>query len=283
MRTDTTLLFPTCALMLAGLAACAKSENPPGQGQVEAAGPRTVHVTATDFAFQLPDTLASGLTSFHLMNNGQEPHHLVVIRLGEGLTLADLGKLEQGGEIPAGMAFLGGPNVAVPAGSAEAVVDLKPGHYALICLIPGTDLKPHLGKGMAKELTVVQGETAPQAPAHDVTLKLTDYAFEVSTPLTAGRHVIRIENAGPQLHEVVLVKLEPGKTLQEMGKWVEKLQGPPPGTFLSGGAAPMSSGEANVVTVDLTPGEYGFLCFVPDSKDGKPHVMHGMLKQFTVM
>jgi hypothetical protein len=36
------------------------------------------------------------------------------------------------------------------------------------------------------------------------------------------------------------------------------------------------------VTLTLTAGEYGLLCFIPDAKDGKPHFVHGMIKQFVV-
>jgi hypothetical protein len=35
-------------------------------------------------------------------------------------------------------------------------------------------------------------------------------------------------------------------------------------------------------TVELTPGNYALLCFLSDSKDGKPHLMHGMAKPVTV-
>ena len=35
-------------------------------------------------------------------------------------------------------------------------------------------------------------------------------------------------------------------------------------------------------TADLTPGNYALLCFVPDAKDGKPHLEHGMVKQFKI-
>ena len=35
-------------------------------------------------------------------------------------------------------------------------------------------------------------------------------------------------------------------------------------------------------TVDLEPGEYALICFIPDDKDGKPHVAHGMISQITV-
>jgi hypothetical protein len=38
----------------------------------------------------------------------------------------------------------------------------------------------------------------------------------------------------------------------------------------------------NTIEVNLEPGEYGLICFVPDAKDGKPHIAHGMVTQFTV-
>src|SRR5262249_45465843 len=75
---------------------------------------------------------------------------------------------------------------------------------------------------------------------------------------------------------------EPGKTVEQFVQWTEKMQGPPPGSFLAG-VAPMSAGEASFITLDLSPGEYGLICFFPDSKDMKPHFMHGMMKQGTVM
>ena len=38
----------------------------------------------------------------------------------------------------------------------------------------------------------------------------------------------------------------------------------------------------NYATIDFAPGEYGMICFFPDAKDGKPHFMHGMIRQFSV-
>jgi uncharacterized cupredoxin-like copper-binding protein len=40
--------------------------------------------------------------------------------------------------------------------------------------------------------------------------------------------------------------------------------------------------QENWLTVDLEPGEYALYCFLPDAKDGKEHLQHGMLKQITV-
>ena len=275
MRTQSIrYLFPILAM-----AACAKKEQPAEQA-VQAAAPPTVHLIATDYAFQAPDTLAAGLTTFHLMNEGKEPHHVTVLQLAEGQSAADLQKMS--GPPPANAVFLGGPNPAMPGGSAEATVNLKPGRYALFCVIPSPDGQAHLMKGMVRELTVTAGTAAVAEPVADVTLKLADYSFETSTPLTAGHHVIRVEDVGPQPHELVLVKLDSAKTVQQVVQWTEKMQGPPPGTFL-GGVSMLSMGEVAFIPVDLTPGEYGLICFYSDAKDGKPHFMHGMMKQITVM
>jgi hypothetical protein len=57
--------------------------------------------------------------------------------------------------------------------------------------------------------------------------------------------------------------------------------GPPPGT-IHGGLSGIMPGSHSFIEVDLPPGEYGLLCFLPDAKDGKPHFEHGMTKQTTV-
>ncbi|MGQ0704509.1 MAG: hypothetical protein ACT4PM_15460 [Gemmatimonadales bacterium] len=255
-------------------------------GKEEAAEPAvipSVMVTATDYAFQMPDTLTAGVTTFRLVNQGQELHHLVLIRLTEGQTLADMQRMNPTGPMPEGMVLKGGPNAAAPGGAIEATLELQPGKYAAICAIPSPDGQLHLMKGMARELTVVpaEGGTQAAAPTPDVTIKLADYAFELSRPLASGRQVIRIENTGREWHELVFVKLEPGKKVEEFATWAEKPAGPPPGSPIDG-VAPMAPGEWNTVTVDLAPGDYGFICFLPDTQQGKPHLMLGMVQQFTV-
>jgi len=120
-------------------------------------------------------------------------------------------------------------------------------------------------------------------PAASDTVRLVDYAFEQSRPLPAGHHTILIDNAGPQPHEIVLLKLAPGKSVEDFGTWATTggMQGPPP-AMPAGGLAVIDSGGNAVLEADLSPGEYGLICFMPDTKDGKPHFMHGMMKQIKV-
>ena len=80
---------------------------------------------------------------------------------------------------------------------------------------------------------------------------------------------------------MAIVKLDSGKEPMDFAKWGEKMVGKPPGTLHGGVSGIMPGGKA-FVEVDLAPGEYGLICFVPDSKDGKGHYHHGMAKKVTV-
>jgi hypothetical protein len=235
---------------------------------------------AQEFSFDAPDTVPAGFTRVSVMNHGSEPHHAVLVRLDSGHVAGEFLDALAKNRIPAWAVFLGGPNAST-TGMAEVIVDLTPGDYVTLCLIPSPDGTPHFAKGMVRTLTVVEGQSVTAAPESDLTITLSDYAFTASTPLTPGRHVIRVENTASQPHELVIVRLEPGKSLKEFATWAEKPQGPAPGQLV-GGTTPQSTGIVNYLVADFEPGEYGFLCFVPDAKDGKLHIAHGMLHQFTI-
>ena len=247
------------------------------------ASPHVVNVVTREYQFEMPDTVPSGPTLFHLTNEGTQLHHVTLIKLEQGKSLHDFTSLPPG-PFPAWAVFMGGPNVPTPNGGQDQdIVDLSPGHYAVICLVPGPDGKPHMMNGMIKALTVTKASEAAKMPENDLTLTLTNYKFTLSKPLTAGKHMIRVVNKGGQPHEAVIFKLENGKTGQDIFKWVGGgLQGPPPAMPV-GGISPESPGKNNLVPVDLTAGNYALICFVPDAKDGQPHAAHGMIYDFKVI
>jgi hypothetical protein len=251
--------------------------------QAPAAAPNLVTVTASDFAFASPATIPAGLTTVRLVNQGREMHHAQLVQLDEGHTVDDLMKAaSEHGPIPAWARFVGGPNVPAPNGFTEATMQLQAGTYALVCFIPSADGVPHLMKGMVKPLTVVPAEQpSAAAPVADVRLTLRDYAYDITPEITAGRHVIHVENTAAQPHEVVVMRLAPGKSPADLLAWLQTQDGPPPAMPM-GGTSFLSTGEVNQITADFAPGEYALLCFVPDAGDGKPHVAHGMVRQITV-
>lgn len=252
------------------------------------AKPRVVPVVASDYAFQAPDTVQAGLVTLQLSNVGQEPHHLVLVRLAPGRTFSEFVRSTTAahGEPPRWAEPVGGPNAILPGGSANATLNLAPGNYALLCMIPSPDGKTRAMKGMQQQLTVVPAARpsteSTALPAADVQMTLRDYGFTLSKPLAAGRQVVRVRNASMQPHEVLLVRLAPGKTAADFATWAMKMSGPPPAAPV-GGVSPLAPGYVNDIALDLTPGEYGLVCFVPDAKDGKPHFVHGMKQNIRVM
>jgi hypothetical protein len=179
---------------------------------------------------------------------------------------------------------LGGPGVADPHGKSNATQYLEAGSYAWICLVnPPPDRLPHVMKGMAHPFVVrANGATAASrtAPESGVVIRLVDYGFRMSAPLTAGRHMIRVENMGAEPHEVSLVKLVPGKTMEDLDAWLKNLEGPPPASSVGGVSSLAANAEAHF-EVDLMPGDYVLFCLVTAS-DGRPHTAHGMIQHLRI-
>jgi uncharacterized cupredoxin-like copper-binding protein len=281
--------FLASAAAVALLGACSQGDADQTATTDSAAGehaghamPNVVTVVANDFTFEAPTQIPAGLTRFVLKGQGKEIHHATIAKLEEGKTVADLqAAFKTPGPPPSWVTFVGGPNVPDPGAEANATVDLAPGNYALICFVDTPDKVPHFAKGMVHGFTVTPSTVNAMAPTADADLALVDYAFNFDKPLTAGRHTIKVTNPAAQDHEIQLIQLAPGKTLADMQQWIQKMAGPPPGKAV-GGIASMKPGTTNYFDVALTPGEYVAICFVPDSKDGKPHFEHGMARQFTV-
>lgn len=254
----------------------------PSRGTFDAATHVAV-VHARDFAFEAPDSITAGWTSFHLVNDGPALHHIQLVRLDSGKTAADLGAaLKNPGPPPRWAVFVGGPNAPNPGSESDATLNLSAGQYVLICLVDIPDGVPHFAKGMIHPLTVTAASGPALAePVADLTIGLADYSFAVGTTLKAGAHTIKVVNGGPQPHEVEIVQFTAGKTLADLNAWMAKQQGPPPINAI-GGTSVLMPGMSAYVSANLTPGKYAMLCFVRDAKDGKRHVEHGMVKDFTV-
>jgi hypothetical protein len=243
----------------------------------------TVVVTATDYAFDAPDTIAAGPVTFRLRQRGEDFHELSVVRLGPGVTMADIVRDVAAKRQTKGIVQLGGVAAVAPHGDGSVTLELTPGHYVIMCGVPDKSGVPHAAKGMLRAMTVVDpaAGAAPAVLAHaDVTISMTDYHFAFSAPLAAGSHVIRVRNAGTQPHMLLLMRLQPGKTAQDVVTWVKTRQGPPPAIAL-GGIAEMDTGHEALAPFDLTPGHYAVMCF-SDAPDGKSHVDHGMAQEVTI-
>src|SRR5712691_10862087 len=149
---------------------------------------------AQDYSFNGPATIEGGLVTLQLRNTGKEPHHLQLLKFNTGVTMDQLTAAIATGDETAIfklVSFPGGVGVVDPNGNA------------------------HLAKGMVKPLTVT-APTASAAPSVQAgqTVTMKDFAYDGPTSLSPGRTVIRIDNTGPQVHEMNVLKLAPGKQVQ---------------------------------------------------------------------
>ena len=239
-----------------------------------------------DFSFTFPDSLPSGPTHFVGHNVGKEVHHATLVRIADGKTIADaLGAFAADPKSAYPLVkFFGGPQSVAPGATQSNVVTLDPGNYAVLCVIPGADGIPHAAKGMLKPFTVTDsGKTDPPVPAGD-TIVLRNYAFDIPNPLPAhGR--IRVNNDADQPHEVAVYRVNDDSSAGDAIAYLSAPT-PPPGPSPvtdSGGITAMQSGQVAGIDLDLVPGTYVFICFLPDAKDGMPHFAHGMVKTVEVM
>jgi hypothetical protein len=254
----------------------------------------TLSVVATEFAFTAPDTVVAGRTRVRLTNRGREMHLLEIARLADGHTAEELGAhLAARRPLPAWATFVGGPlpgPATAPRNAADdmaVTIDLTPGRYALLCPIPSPDdHRAHSLKGMVRTLVVVEARRATPSPdplsrVASSHLMLDDYGFVLELPWRPGRHRLRVENRAAQPHELAVFRLDEGKRVMDVVRWASTLTGPPPGRLV-GGTTALSRGSSVALTLTLAPGRYALLCFLPDAKDGRSHVQHGMTREITV-
>jgi hypothetical protein len=124
----------------------------PGPAQApEAEG----EIRLKDFSFELP-ALVAGTHTFRVINDGPLTHELQVVRLNDGATAQDyLAAFAPGAKGPPPGVMIGGPGAYSRGLEGYWTVTLTPGNYVLLCFVPDpADGKPHLMKGMVRELSI---------------------------------------------------------------------------------------------------------------------------------
>lgn len=124
------------------------------------APPNEVTVVGVDYAFAAPDSLSSGPTAIAFENRGEVRHEMILVRLKEGVTLAEVLEAAQGGGDPEDYTE-GGPGILIAGpgqtAASRLLVDLLPGRtYALVCNFRDEpDAPPHTALGMTASFRVV--------------------------------------------------------------------------------------------------------------------------------
>lgn len=246
----------------------------------------SVTITAQDFSYQLPATLGSGIQFFNLVNAGTSPHEFRFVRLNDGVSINDV-KTAIRAKDRARLAALTeayGGNLVNPGQHLSYAVDLKPGSYLVMSVESGADGVPDIAKGMMAPFTVSQSGSQGAAPSAAATVTMRDFAYDL--PAGFGRGFFKVVNSGPSVHELRLFGVDAGKTLADVRSFLAQPHDnntPLPAWFRdqSGGILDLAPGIDAWIQLDLAPGRYAAVSFLPDATQ-QPQWADGMLADFTV-
>jgi len=232
-------------------------------------------------AVAAPVSVGAGWSRVRVEEDGKG-HILVVFRLPETAMDADvaafLAALDTARATPLPAVALGGPEVG---DTGEVVIQLTAGRYVLGCVVRGRDGHRHASAGEAKVLVVTESplasgrEVPPLATQH---VRMVDFAYVGPERWPAGSHMLRVENGGRQEHQLRLVRLHPGASLQD---WLNADDPNEVGTAVAG-VARLGPGAVPYLPIELQAGAYVACCLIPDPASGRPHVELGMLRAIKV-
>lgn len=251
----------------------------------------SITVSMSEYTIDVPDVVPSGLVEVHGLNEGEITHQAVFARLSEGQSAAEYVEAfmdDAAGNLDASD-LRGGVQLVRPAAEQTVTVDLEPGRYVVLCTLPGPEAgENHLSHGMWEEFTV-EGAMSNVSNRVDLIptngrIELIDWAFGVPDTLRSG-DVYTVVNSGTQAHEIGMAELADGATRDDVIAFLTgqaPVDAPPPIDDLSG-VGFLSPGESQTLPIDVPPGRYVFVCYIPDPNDGLPHFMKGMISVVDVV
>lgn len=283
-----TLALPLALVLLVPAAAGAqRSRRPSGKARrtaPERPAPPMVRLVVRDTAVEADGAaVREGLVRVRLVNRDSAWHDALLVRLADSSGASDIAGL-RAGQLPAGAELQGGPAWVVNGDSADAVVPLREGAWAIAVRAPGT--APGTAPGAAAWRVVPLAVTARPAdaprPAISGSARVTmaDYRFDLDEDLDEGVRTVRVHNAGARPHEVVFYRLLSGRTLRDFGTWYTTTREGPPPALPVGGATMVAPGQDAWAVLSLRPGRYFMVCTVMEA--GLTHAQRGMVLAFEV-
>ena len=248
----------------------------------------------TDGGFALPKVLHSGYTTFRFTSPENVFHAIQGFKLKDGATLAmamdDINKALSGDmeQTVAGMQGLYrdvieiGGAVTNTYGAQEVTVPLEEGTYYFLDLseVDSPPIVPHVhsvrvvGKFLYSPL--------PQYSAIiDATMSGDDPRFHAPTSFPHDGTFLGIVT-GDELHESVFRPVRDGITDEYITDYYNAVAAgttprpASPWTGVQSGLQSLSPGRWAIMHIDLKPGQYALICYVPSDEDGMPHAYMGM-------
>ena len=286
-------------LLTASVAAISAQGTPAATGgQLEELGYPEVVITVTEAGFEVPDEVQAGTVLLTLENNAPFPAGFSLIQLPEGVSMADLmppppaspvegasPAAEGGPEFPPVLydAVWAGGAFAMPGLSGQAVVTLTAGEWII-------DAGPEAG--FPPGILNVTGEAGDgmDVPEGAVSVELDNFQIVLPEEIPAGPQIWHATNIGDQPHEVFISKTPERLTVDEAMALVQMDPTAEPDPSLPnpeefedvGFIPPISQDKSLMVDLNLEPGHYVAVCFMPTEGEDVPHAFKGMVTVFSV-
>jgi hypothetical protein len=116
----------------------------------------SVVIKQVDYQFVLSERAQSGLQTIEVVNQGAQPHEVVVVKLFQSATVNDvIASFEPGASGPPPGEFVNGITAIEKGERMYFTGEFEPGRYGLICFAPDAVTgRPHFLHGMMTEFTV---------------------------------------------------------------------------------------------------------------------------------
>jgi plastocyanin len=232
-----------------------------------------IDITEDNYFIRAPATARPGLTTVRL-HSPHGGHQFELFRLEGGHSVSDLvAAMGAKPRVPTPWATeMGGAGYPPPKGTVNASYILEPGRYAIICAVHDRKTgMQHFQMGMYTEFTVAGRRVSGDLPAPDITVNEVEYKWEISQPITAGKHILRVTNSGSHYHETKILRVFPGHTLDEIVAWKP---GQPRIDETFATVTTMAPGVSVTTSIDFPAGDYVLWCV--------PQTDHGMHQALTV-
>ena len=143
--------------------------------------------------------------------------------------------------------------------------------------------------GLLTQMGAMQMGADEAAPAGagvpTVTFVASEYAYDAPASIPGGVTRLAIENRGEALHDITVLKLGEGRTIDDVIGFFQQMaageEAPIPDWVTFYGGAVAAPGQTNSYLVDLAPGNYVVYSFGMD-EEGVPDAAKGMMQTLTV-
>jgi hypothetical protein len=276
---------------------------PAGDSLLGDLGYPEIRVSSDGTTHDFPAEIEAGRYHIVLENTSEFEVDLEFFQLPEGVALEELeaffAEAQQGPEFTVpdfffDMVFNGGP-WAFPGETAGVVLDLTPGEWMVNHLV--FDLETGEQTDSPTAFTVT-GEMPELGEPEGIEIGLVDMDFVVPDTFEAGPQIWQVRNNGLQIHHLILLGVPDGTTEDDVMELAAMFAAGPPASPVAGATPVMpalnpeevtdafftllfSHDQFNLYEVDLEPGTYAMVCFMPDPS-GTEHVMLGMVEIIVV-